>query len=98
MRRRAASCSGVSCGPFGHLAAERDEARNLFIGQRRHFLFPHHRLFDKRRKLFPLSLGPRFLPLIEFGQHFSCKKFERVADMIVPVLTALLDKGNLIDA
>jgi hypothetical protein len=80
------------------LAAERDKAWNLVLRQRRHFLFPHHRLLDERRKLFLLSFGPRFLAHIEFRQYFACEKLERLADMVVLVFTALLDKGNLIDA
>jgi hypothetical protein len=80
------------------LAAESDTARNLILRQRRHFLFPHDRLFDDRRKLFLRSLGSRFLPRIELGQDFAREKFKRLACMIVLGLTALLDKGNLIDS
>ena len=80
------------------LAAERNEARDHVLGKGRHFHFPHHRLLDERRKLFLLALDPCFLAHIKFGQHFACEQLERLADMIVPVLTALLDKGDLIDA
>ena len=83
------------CG-HGYLAAERDEARDLVLGQRRHFLFPRHSLLDERSKLFLLALGPRFLARVEFGQHLAREQFERLADMVVPVLTALLDKGNCV--
>ena len=97
MRRRAASCSGVSCAVA---ATWRPSATKLddVLGKGRHFHFPHHRLLDERRKLFLLALDPCFLAHIKFGQHFACEKLKRLADMIVPVLTALLDKGDLIDA
>jgi hypothetical protein len=81
-----------------HVTAERDEARDLVLGQRRYFHFPRHRLLDERRKFFLFALDPRFLARVKFGQHFARERFERLADMIVPVLTALLDKGDLIDA
>jgi len=34
---------------------------------------------------------------VEFRQQLTREQFERLADMVVPVLAALLDEGDLID-
>jgi hypothetical protein len=81
-----------------HLAAERHEARDSILAKWRHFFFPHHGLLEERRKLLLLSPGSRFLAIVEFGQHLARKQFQRLTDMVVPVLTALLDKRHLINA
>jgi hypothetical protein len=78
-----------------HLAAERDTARNLILSQRRHFLFPHDRLFDDRRKLFLRSLGSRFLPRIELGQDFAREKFKRLADNRLGFASNGMDARNI---
>jgi hypothetical protein len=60
--------------------------------------FPHHRLLDERCKLLLLALGSCFLTFLEFRQHLARERLQRLTDMIVLILAALLDECDLVDA
>src|SRR4051812_36199066 len=89
----------VGAGAFlRDLAPERDVNRNLVLAHRLHAGFACHRLFNIGRELLLLVLLPLDLTLTELRHYLAGEQFKRLADMLVPVTSALLDEHRLIHA
>jgi hypothetical protein len=81
----------------GRLAAEGLDARDRGVVERRHPRLARQCSFDIGRELAPFFGFADFVALLELGHDPLSKDFERLADMLVAVGSALLDEHDLVD-
>src|SRR5688572_16483075 len=70
---------------------------DLVVGQRRQRLLARHGRGDVRGELLALLTLPLGLALVELRHDLGREQLERLADVLVPVLAALLDEDGLVD-
>jgi hypothetical protein len=74
------------------------ELFDLLVGERLHPLLPLHGRFEVRRECLHLLALTIVLVLFERRHHAGGEELERLADVLVAILAALLDEHDLVDA
>src|SRR6266478_6928947 len=83
---------------LGDLAAERNVDRDVLVAHRFHGLFARQGLLDIRREFFLFLLLALDFARLELRHHLVGEQCQRLADVLVLVVAALLDEHGLIDA
>jgi len=82
----------------GRLSSERLDTRNLTIVERRHLRLARQCRLDIGRQLALFFGFAHRVARLELGHHVLGKDLQRLADMLMAICAALLDKHDLVDA
>src|SRR5262249_15954941 len=71
---------------------------DLAVGKRRHRALTLERRFDIGRELLRLARDALGFAFAKLAHHIPGEQLDRLHDMLVPGVAALLDEGELVDA